>query len=355
MARGRTPTEGPHPPDPGDDGVASGLLAFARGELGDGAIGFAEPPAPVSGGFDTRIFAFRLHGAPPAAAGPLILRILSPHHDPARALRERAVQNAIADLGYPAPRAPWAAADTARFGGAFLVMERMPGRPLLAARRFDIAGAIAGMQARLHDLSADALLRACDAATPPVPRETLTFDGYLAQLDRRIAASRHTGLRPAMRWLEAHRPPPPSRPAICHGDFHPQNLLYEGRVTGVLDWPNALVADPAYDVAATRTILGLAPIALVKLSPVQRWVVRRLRPILVRRYLAAYRRRRPISEEKLTYYEAASIMRALVRACEDRTSATGPVSDLDKSSYPEDLSNRFAEITGIRPALPPNR
>ena len=57
-----------------------------------------------------------------------------------------------------------------------------------------------------------------------------------------------------MRWHRERRPPEPGRRAICHGDFHPQNILSEGGVvTGVLDWPNALVAHPAYDVASTRT------------------------------------------------------------------------------------------------------
>jgi hypothetical protein len=88
--------------------------------LGATGLSFAERPTRVSGGFDTQIFAFRLAGAPPAFSGPLILRLLDVHHDPARALTEQATQNALADLGYPAPRAVLASADVTP-GTAFTV------------------------------------------------------------------------------------------------------------------------------------------------------------------------------------------------------------------------------------------
>ena len=60
-----------------------------------------------------------LRGAPPAFSRPLILRVLGMHHDPARVLRERATQNAVADLGYPAPRVLFATMDAARSADHF--------------------------------------------------------------------------------------------------------------------------------------------------------------------------------------------------------------------------------------------
>src|SRR2546425_4863628 len=98
--------------------------------LGQPRLEFAERPTRLMGGFDTRIFAFRLAGAPPAFAGPLIFRLLDAHHDPPRALHERATQNALAELGYPAPRGLLASADPTPLGGAFLIMERFAGPPL---------------------------------------------------------------------------------------------------------------------------------------------------------------------------------------------------------------------------------
>lgn len=335
--------------------LAAALLEYLRGELGEPALRFAEAPTPVSGGFDTRIFAFRLAGAPPACSGPLILRLLAPHHDPVRAVRERVIQNALADLDYPAPRARWVSADASLLGGAFIVMERLRGRPLLEERFFNLSTVLVDVQARLHDLDAEVLLRALEREGPPLSREVITFDAYLGQMEARIADGGLEGLQRAMSWLRERRPPEPGRRAICHGDFHPQNILSEGGVvTGVLDWPNALVADPAYDVASTRIILALTPIALSGVPAALRWVASFVRLMLVKRYLAGMRRRRPLDPAVLDYYEAASAMRGLVRTAEHRRRrASSATSPLDASAFGDMLARHFARVTGILPMLPP--
>jgi aminoglycoside phosphotransferase (APT) family kinase protein len=157
-----------------------------------------------------------------------------------------------------------------------------------------------------------------------------------------------------MRWLESERPAEPARLAICHGDFHPHNVLSDGgRVTGVLDWPNALVADPAFDVASTRVILRFAPVELAGVSRPVRVLMRVGRVLLARRYVAGYRRRRPLDPKVLAYYEAASIMRALVRTAEARGRTDAPANLLDASRFADELAAHFARITGIRPGLPP--
>jgi len=336
---------------------AAGLIEYLRTELREPALAFSERPSLVTGGFDTRIFAFRLTGAPPACSGPLILRLLAPHDDPARVRRERVTQNALVDLGYPAPRVLWANTDAARLGGAFLVMERLPGKPLLDARFLDISAALVEMQARLHDLDAEALLRALDRDGPPLGREVMSFEGHLVRLEARIARGGLAGLREAMRWLVEHRPPEPGRRVVCHGDFHPQNILALGRaVTGVIDWPNALVADPACDVASTLTILRFTPTELLAVPAALRWVIRIARRVLVMRYLAGYRRRRRLDPPVLSYYEAASCMRGLVRVSEARQGrGVVAVNPLDASSFGERLAAHFAHVTGISPTLPPAR
>jgi len=75
--------------DRGGD-LASALLDYLRARLDERGLELPEPLTPISGGFDTRIFAFRLRGAAPAFAGPLILRLLAPQHDPARVSSLRA-------------------------------------------------------------------------------------------------------------------------------------------------------------------------------------------------------------------------------------------------------------------------
>jgi aminoglycoside phosphotransferase (APT) family kinase protein len=287
----------------------------------------------------------------------LILRVMNPAHDPSRALRERAIQNALAVQGYPAPRVLAGSADRSTLGAGFLVMERATGRPLLDDRLRGVSATLADAQARLHALDAEPLLRALDdegrVAGGGFDRRVVGYEGHLAALDRRIRAAGLTGLGPGLRWLLDRRPAGGPR-VICHGDFHPQNLLAEGgRVTAVLDWPNALVAEPECDVAATLIILRLTPVEVFPVPAALRLLVAALRPIMTARYLARYRRARALDGSRLRYYEAGACMRGLVRAAEARVA--GDANPLDASSFGERLAARFARVSGVPVALPPWR
>lgn len=310
-------------------------------------LDFAEPPAPLTGGFDTEIVAFRLRQAPGPWSEPLVLRILRAHHPPALVLREQAVQNTVADAGYPAPRVLLASAEAVPIGAAFLVMQRLPGRPLVDAQPFGMDRVLTDAQLRLHALDPAPLVRALG--------EAIGFDGYLTALERRVTAAALTGLAPALRWLRARCPPAEAAPVICHGDLHPLNVLVEnGRLTGVLDWPNALVADAAFDVATTRNILRFVPPGLAARPPLS-WLARVGQPILARRYLAGYRRGRPLAADRLAYYEVAAAMRELVRAGESHRRAAGrpPASALDRSSYAPRLAAHASRVCGVDVTLPP--
>lgn len=322
------------------------LLEHLRAALGAPALDFAEAPSPLTGGFDTEILAFKLRGGPPAWSGPLVLRVLRPHHEPTLALREQAVQNTAAAAGYPAPPVLLATAERAPLGAPFLVMQRLPGRPLMEVSPFGMDRVLVDIQMRLHALDPAPLRRALG--------EAITFERYLEVMERRIVAGALTGLAPALRWLRSRRPPE-TPPVICHGDLHPLNVLVQnGQVSGVLDWPNALIGDAAFDVAATRLILRFVPPGLAAGPPLS-WLARIGQPILARRYLAGYRRQRPIEPARLAYYEVAATLRALVRAGESRRRAIGapPPSPLDRSSYAEHLALHASRICGVDVMLPP--
>lgn len=332
--------------------LSSRLLDYLRFDLEAPALRLAEPLAAIRGGYDTQIFSFRLEGGPPASRGPLILRLLAARSQPTRVLRERAVQDAVAALGYPAPAVLSACADPEALGAAFLVMERKPGRPMLDAKRFGVAPALVAAQLRLHDLDAAPVVRATDAAGAG---DVITVGGLLADFAARVAGPPFAGLEPAMDWLLAHRPAEPARLVICHGDFHPGNILVSaGAIAGVLDWPNAVVGDPAYDVAATKALLELTPVEVLGVPAAVRPLIDVARRLLLRRYLAGYRRRRSFDPSTLEYYEAVACMRGLIRVAEVHRAATrgGPaVGRLDASSYGPRAAARFARITGVAPTL----
>src|SRR4029453_15839090 len=116
--------------------------------------------------------------------------------------------NAAPGAGYPAPRVLVGAFAPTILGGAFLVMERLAGRPLLTARRFGIASALVELQLRLHALDADVLLQALDREGqvssrvdgPLISREVVTVEGHLVRLARRIGRGRLRGLAAAVSW-----------------------------------------------------------------------------------------------------------------------------------------------------------
>lgn len=312
----------------GDDEIAARLLGYLaeRWDLND--PDYSEQLQPVSGGFDTAIFGFELNDAPPAAYGHLILRLGREGSYPPRFALEAMTQNALADMGYPVPRVLVLETDTAPLGGPFLVMRRLYGRPLgqgLAA--FAVGASIADrlknlarlpatfsainrtwveMQVRLHQLPVEGLLRA--AASAGIDERMLTFDGQLARLATLVESGGLTALMPAVSWLQANRPDDRGSPSICHGDFHPLNIMADGdTVTGVIDWANVVIAAPEMDVASAVANIATLPI---KAPPAMQLPLRFLIATLLRRYVAAYRALRPLDETRFRYYQ---VFRAMVQ------------------------------------------
>jgi hypothetical protein len=101
--------------------------------------------------------------------------------------------------------------------------------------------------------------------------------------------------------------------------------------------------------------LKLVPMEVSGLSAPLRWLANAARPVLVGSYLRHYRRRRPLGEEKLAYYEAAACMKALVRAGQLRVApaAGTAASELFESAFTERARRHFRTLTGVTPVLPP--
>src|SRR5262245_8144108 len=228
------------------DDLAPRLLACLQRALAAPDLAWAEPPVALAGGYDTAIHAFRLRGGAPAWRAPLVLRAYRPEARSGLARFEAAVHGCLADLGVPAPRVLLAVEGESELGRPFLVMERAPGRNLVASLQSPAAPRLprwlGAAQAHLHGADPEALERALAAAgfDPKAYRR----ESEVADLARASADARLDGLRAALDWLAREAPPAPARAAICHGDFHPLNVLeHRGAVSAVLDWPNVRIAD----------------------------------------------------------------------------------------------------------------
>ena len=129
-----------------------------------------------------------------------------------------------------------------------------------------------------------AAMHACQRPELPSLRESLTrairYAPALPEATRTLASA-------ALQRL-------PDGNAICHGDYHPDNLIASPRGAIVIDWMTGTHGNPAADVA--RTVLLFQTAVLPEgVSAIKRVMTQIFRRAFLAAYLRAYRRLRPIS------------------------------------------------------------
>ena len=328
--------------------TAERLLACLRERLG-GGIDFAAPPAPLSGGFDTTVSAFRLKGAPADWSGELVLRVMSFAVSAMRVRREAATHAALVEAGFPAPRVLLTETDGEVLGRPFLIMERVPGETMWSAivgpngrlgRLPAMPRQMGEVHARVHGIAGEALL--ASARRFDVDPDLVTLVGEVRRIRTRIEEAGAAGLLPGAAWLEAKMPPPAQPQVLCHGDFHPLNIMVQDeRVTGVIDWAQAIAAEPAFDIAASRV---LGRFANLSTSPWVRGPLGLARLLLLRRYRLSYCAHRALDERNLPYFEAVRVLSALAFAAE----RPGPGNPWGAPHILATLYRHFEQVAGVR-------
>ena len=178
-------------------------------------------------------------------------KLLPRAHD---VLRESRIMTALGQVGYPVPRPVLSGDGTDGVGTAYFVMDYVPGSvasdPALPdrtpAERTTIYRAMAETLADLHRLDPGVLQPAGVTARP----DFLTRQVTLWQAQYAASATEPEPLIGEVAgWLLANQPPP-SRPAIVHGDYRIENLILAGTtVAAVLDWELCAIGDPLCDLA----------------------------------------------------------------------------------------------------------
>jgi aminoglycoside phosphotransferase (APT) family kinase protein len=155
--------------------------------------------------------------------------------------REAAIHAAVESLGLPVP-AVWSVQQIdGRWG---IVFDRLSGVSFAEQMRNDAAAIshyleiLVRLHTRIHAHTAnqfsslkDWLATSITRAVPlDEPRKQDLFDGLKDM---------------------------PDGDRLCHGDFHPMNVLGEASQPMVIDWPNACRGDPAGDVCRSYLILKL--------------------------------------------------------------------------------------------------
>jgi aminoglycoside phosphotransferase (APT) family kinase protein len=196
--------------------------ALARHAAGAGRL------ARVGGGLDHDVF----------RAGDLVLRV----GDPASVRREAELLRRLATLGLPCPVPTPSFVDEA---GGVLGLGWLPGEPLLG--RAAPPGLAVTMGAMLRGLHATDLTALADLALPAEGDDLSEHVHELVGPEALVATVRTTVPEPG-----PHR-------VLVHNDLGAEHLLVTaGRLSGIIDWSDAAVSDPAIDFARLLRDFGPA-------------------------------------------------------------------------------------------------
>ena len=279
--------------------VARALATWASERFG-AAVTVVGTPETIAGGFDSFIHGVELggEGLPPDWRRPLVVRMLpSPLRAP-QAAREAAVQGWCADRGYAAPQVLAVLGPEDGFDLPTQVMERASGTTMLDAftaapwRARRLVDRLAGLAHRLHALPTDGFPP--DPATLVDHRLRLPREA-VGRLDRaELAAALERVEQLDGRAMDGAA-------VVCHGDFHPLNVIVDGDAASVIDWTDAGLGPPEADVARTALLFHVAAIAAT--SAVERAALKVAGPWLSRRYLRTYRAGAALDPDRLRVWE----------------------------------------------------
>jgi aminoglycoside phosphotransferase (APT) family kinase protein len=204
---------------------------------------------------------------------------------------------AAAEAGVPVPAL---FEQVTREGRPGLVIERLEGRDLLGllGRRPWLLPSVARQTGRLH----------ATLHRTPGP-ETLPVLSHVVRKRIELSDAVPSELRDeAFRALDDLA----DGDRLCHGDFHPGNVIGGADSWSIVDWTNASRGDPAADVARTWVVLEVSP-----LPPGASRVERALAPLgrgtLLRGYMRAYARYGSVESELLQRWIRVRAIERLVQ------------------------------------------
>jgi aminoglycoside phosphotransferase (APT) family kinase protein len=110
---------------------------------------------------------------------------------------------------------------------------------------------------------------------------------------------------------------PQGRQMVCHGDFHPDNIMLTRRGWVVIDWMTARCGEPAADVA--RTLLLLTIGTPVKMNLWERIMTVMGRGLFCRRYQAQYFRSCELTLQQVQSWLPVMAAARLAEGIDDET------------------------------------
>lgn len=210
--------------------------------------------------------------------GNQVLKLYRPEMQPAWIEHEARVGRIVAEAGLAAPAVGEIIEVAGRLG---VIIERIAGPSMLddLARRPWTLWRSARQFAAVH-----AAMHACQRPELPSQRDNLIRSiEYAPVLSE---ATRRQVLAALLRL--------PDGDAVCHGDYHPDNLIMSSRGPVVLDWMTGTHGSPAADVARTVLLFRIAVLP-EGMPATKRIMTELLRRAFLAAYLRAYRTQAPIN------------------------------------------------------------
>ncbi len=175
-------------------------------------------------------------------------------------VREPGVYKLLRDAALPAPRVHCGEGERGQIGRAWFVCDDMGRRTasdtsgLSHANRRSLYEQLGRFLARVHDLRAsggDEAISAGGVAPSPVQ----SWHGR--QIDRALDTRLFRGeAAERLGDLLRFEPPQLAVGSLCHGDYHPAQIIRRGpRLVAAIDWESAHAGDPGYDHAAFEVML----------------------------------------------------------------------------------------------------
>lgn len=167
-------------------------------------------------------------------AGADVIKLYRAGVGPEQARHEAGILDALRHLDLTVPRSLGVMRVDGRWG---LLMTRMPGQPL--AERMLAAVDPSADLLLLADLHHQIHQHHAAALAPLKARlaNRLERVRQLSEVERAVLLERLAAL--------------PDGDRLCHGDFHPLNIMIDGERAGIIDWLDATRGPPEADVART--------------------------------------------------------------------------------------------------------